>query len=338
MMNFPLFPEQASTLAPQVDSLFAFLMMVTAFFSTLIALLILYFSIKYHHKSGADRRGAVDSNLPIELIWTGIPILIVIFVFVWGAQVFYRMKTIPPNALEMFVVGKQWMWKIQHPEGQREINELHIPIGQPIELTMISEDVIHDFSVPAFRMKEDVLPGRYTKQWFEATKVGEYRVFCDQYCGTLHAEMTGRIIAMTPLDYAGWLSGGAAAATPSLTVAPSPLKGEGGGAGAPPKEPNPTLVAAGSKLFNSEFNCVSCHKMDGTGQGPSLKGVFGHKVYLEGGKTVMADEGYIRESILQPLAKIVKGYKPVMPTYQGQLEEEDIIELMAYIESLRGSK
>ena len=198
MLNFPLFPEQASTLAPQVDMLFAFLMVVTTFFSLLIALLIFFFGVKYHYKSGADRRDPVDSNLPLELIWTGIPLAIVLVIFVWGAQVFYRMKIIPPNALEVFVVGKQCMWKIQNAERQREINTLHVPIGQPIELTMISEDVIHNFSVPAFRMKQDVLPGRYTKQWFQATQVGEYHVFCDQYCGTLHAEMTGKIIAMSP--------------------------------------------------------------------------------------------------------------------------------------------
>src|SRR5579872_668831 len=315
MLNFPLFPEQASTLAPQVDMLFAFLMLVTAFFSLLIALLIVFFSVKYHHKSKADRLGAVDSHLPLELVWTGIPLAIVIVVFVWGARVFYRMKTIPPNALEVFVVGKQWMWKIQHAQGQREINALHVPVGQPIELTMISEDVIHNFSVPAFRMKQDVLPGRYTRQWFQATRTGEYSLFCDQYCGTLHAQMTGKIIAMPPIDYERWLSGGAASSSGSTS----------------------SSAADGEKLFTSQYNCISCHKADGTGQGPSLRGVFGRTVALEGGQTVTADEGYIRESILQPAAKIVKGYKPVMPTYQGQLGEEDILQLTAYIKSLGGA-
>jgi len=320
MWNFPLFPDQASTFAPAVDSLLAFLLVVTAFFSLLIALLILFFAIKYHHKSVADRRGAVDSHLPLELVWTAIPLAIVIVVFLWGARVFYQMKTIPSHALEIFVVGKQWMWKIQHPEGQREINTLHVPMGRPIELTMISEDVIHDFAVPAFRIKQDVLPGRYTKQWFQATKTGEYHLFCNQYCGTLHAQMIGTIIVMTPVDYAHWLSGGDSESTMS-----SPVTGL------------TSLVMGGNTLFNKEFNCISCHKHDGTGQGPSLQGLFGRKVELEGGGFVTVDEGYIRESILQPNAKIVKGYKPVMPTYQGQLQETDITQLLAYIESLKGS-
>ncbi len=331
MVNFPLFPDQASTFAPKVDSLLAFLLLVTTFFSLLIALLITFFVIKYHHKSNADRRKPVDSHFVLELVWTAIPLGIVMVVFVWGAHVFYEMKTIPTNALEIFVVGKQWMWKIQHPEGQREINTLHVPVGRPIQLTMISEDVIHDFAVPAFRMKQDVLPGRYTKQWFQATKTGEYRLFCDQYCGTSHAEMVGKIIVMTPLEYEHWLSGGVAPPAPAaptiVPVAKTP-------AGAPEKALDATMVAAGSKLFNAELNCVSCHKHDGTGQGPSLQGLFGHKVTLEGDTTVTADEDYIRESILQPNAKKVKGYKPVMPTYQGQLEETDITQLLAYIESL----
>jgi len=336
MWNFPLFPDQASTFAGSVDALFAFTLMISAFFALLIALLIIIFAVKYHHQSNADRRGATDSHLLLELTWTAIPLGIVMVLFVWGAQLFYRMKVIPPNAMEIFVVGKQWMWKIQHPEGQREINTLHVPVGQPILLTMISEDVIHDFAVPAFRIKEDVLPGRYTKQWFEATKIGEYHLFCNQYCGTLHAQMIGKIIVMTPTDYAAWLAGPQpVSAGGTAAVVAKAIVSAGGTA---PATPNPTLVAAGSKLFNSEFNCISCHKSDGTGQGPSLQGIFGHKVKLEGGMTVIADEGYIHESILQPAAKIVKGYKPVMPTYQGQLEEEEIMQLITYIESLKRSK
>ncbi len=176
--------------------------------------------MKYHHKSGADRQNPKDSHLLLELTWTGIPLAIVMVVFVWGAHVFYRMKTIPANALHIYVVGKQWMWKIQHPEGQREINALHVPIGRPIALSMISEDVIHNFSVPAFRMKKDVLPGRYTHIWFQATKTGEYHLFCDQYCGTLHSTMTGKIIVMAPKDFADWLTHWAAP--------PGPMTSSGG--------------------------------------------------------------------------------------------------------------
>ncbi|HVN67816.1 MAG TPA: cytochrome c oxidase subunit II, partial [Candidatus Sulfotelmatobacter sp.] len=208
MLHFPLFPDQASTGAPRVDALLGFLLLVTTFFSLLIAFLIVFFTIKYHHKAEADRTKIPESNLTLELVWTGIPVLIVLFVFFWGARLFYDAKTIPANALEIYVVGKRWMWKIQHPEGVREINALHVPVGRPIQLTMISEDVIHNFSVPAFRMKQDVLPGRYTKQWFQATTPGVYRLFCDQYCGTLHAQMVGKVIVMPPQDYERWLNAG----------------------------------------------------------------------------------------------------------------------------------
>jgi cytochrome c oxidase subunit 2 len=225
-------------------------------------------------------------------------------IFVWGAHVFYRMKTIPPNALRIYVVGKQWMWKVQHPEGQREINALHVPVGQPIELAMISEDVIHNFSVPAFRMKEDVLPGRYTYQWFQATKTGEYHLFCDQYCGTLHAGMTGTIFVMEPRDFATWLT--------HWTSPPGPMTSSGG------------------DLFQ-RMACASCHLANGSGRGPSLTGLFGKTVTLANGKTVLADDAYLRESILKPAAKVVKGYQPIMPSYQNQLDEQSINELIAFI-------
>jgi len=280
MGNVPFFPVQASTMAPQVDALFAFLMAITAFFSLLIALLIVVLVIRYHHKTDADRQGANNSHLVLELVWTGIPLGIVMVVFVWGADVFYRMKTVPPNALQIYVVGKQWMWKIQHPEGQREINELHVPVGQPIELTMISEDVVHDFAVPAFRMKEDVLPGRYTHQWFEATKVGEYHLFCDQYCGTLHSGMTGRVTVMEPKDFANWLAHWT--------------------------RPSGVMTSSGAELFQ-RMACATCHLPSGAGRGPSLTGLYGKTVTLQDGRTITADDTYIRESILKPAAKIVRG-------------------------------
>jgi len=308
MWNFPLFPAQASTFAPKVDSLLAFLLLITTFFSLLIALLIIFFAVKYHHKTNANRQNPVDSHLVLELVWTAIPLGIVMVVFVWGARVFYEMKTIPEQALEVTVIGKQWMWKIQHPEGPREINALHIPVGVPVRLTMISEDVIHDFAVPAFRIKHDVLPGMYTKQWFQPTKTGQYRFFCDQYCGTSHAEMIGMIIVMTPIDYEHWLSGGPQGISPA---------------------------EAGNVLFHTKFNCVSCHKPEGNGQGPSLKGIFGRMVDLQSGKTVLADEAYIRDSILHPNAEIVKGYKPLMPTYEHQIDETEITQLLAYIKSTK---
>lgn len=341
MWNFPLFPDQASTLAPKVDTLLGFLVAISVFFSVLIAGLIIFLTVKYHHTMNPDRSQPRDSHLWLELLWTGVPLVIVMVTFVWGAKLFYEMKTIPPKAIPIYVVGKQWMWKIQHPEGQREINTLHVPVNRPIQLTMISEDVIHNFSVPAFRMKQDVLPGRYLKQWFQATKVGEYTLFCDQYCGTSHSLMIGKIIVMSVQDYERWLNGDSAASSVSTVAsvaggAAASAASDSGGAST--EAPNPTMVAAGEKLFTAEFNCVSCHMMDGSGQGPSMKGLFGHKVSLEGGKSVTADESYIRESILQPNAKLVNGYKAVMPTYQGQLEETDINQLLAYIQSLKGSK
>jgi cytochrome c oxidase subunit 2 len=233
------------------------------------------------------------------------------------------------------VVGKQWMWKVQHPEGKQEINELHIPVGYPVKLLMTSQDVIHSFSVPAFRIKQDVLPGRYTTEWFQATQPGEYHLFCTQYCGTSHSAMVGRIVAMTPMDYQRWLGGGTAAAAPAATAVATAVAPTGGAAAA--KALNPAMVAAGEKLFK-EFGCISCHKSDHTGQGPALEGLFGKTVQLEGGKSAPADETYIRESILQPNAKIVKGYKPIMPTFEGQLEPEELNQLITYIESMKVKK
>jgi cytochrome c oxidase subunit 2 len=311
MWNFPLFPDQASTLAPKVDMLFGAVLLVTAFFSTLIAFLIIFFSIKYHHTSKADRRGAPNSHILLELAWTLIPLGIVLVIFGFSTYIFYGARNIPANALEFFVVGKQWMWKIQHPEGQREINALHVPIGQPIELTMISEDVIHDFAIPAFRIKEDVLPGRYTHQWFEATKTGRYTLFCDQYCGTLHASMIGTVTVMEPKEYQDWLSGST---------------GTSG-----------SMSANGAALF-TRMACASCHLNNGQGRGPSLSGLYGRSVALADGRTVTADEAYVRESILKPSAKLVRGYSNIMPTFQNQVSEQNILELIEYIKTLQASE
>jgi len=311
MLNFPLFPAQASTFAPGVDALMGFVLLVTAFFSLLIASLILFFVVKYHHTSKADRRGAVTSNLLLELTWTIIPLGIVLVIFGWGARLFYTTKMIPADALEFFVVGKQWMWKVQHPEGQREINSIHVPLGQPIELTMISEDVIHDLAIPAFRIKEDVLPGRYTHQWFQATQTGRYHLFCDQFCGTLHASMIGQVVVMEPRDYQRWLSGS--------------------------MEASGSMSGNGAALF-TRMACASCHLAGGQGRGPSLQGLYGKRVALSDGSTVIADEAYIRESILKPGAKIVRGYSNIMPTFQNQLSEQNILEILEYIKTLNGSK
>jgi cytochrome c oxidase subunit 2 len=305
-----LFPEQASTVAAPVDHVLYFLLAISVFFGLLIAGLIVVFMVRYRRRSPEEVGAAVPPSLALELAWTAIPLGIVMIIFFWGASLYATIAHPPADALPIDVVGKQWMWKLQHMEGRREINELHIPVGRPVKLTMTSEDVIHSFFVPAFRTKQDVVPGRYTMTWFQATKVGSYHLFCAEYCGTIHSGMVGQIVAMEPTDYARWLSG----STP------------GGPGDLPP-------AAAGEVLFN-ENGCPSCHRGDASGRGPSLAGLFGRLVRLSNGATVVADEEYIRESILDPGAKVVAGYEPIMPTYQGLLSEEAVMQLIAYIKSL----
>jgi cytochrome c oxidase subunit 2 len=226
--------------------------------------------------------------------------------FTWGAKVFFTAFRPPADAVEYYVVGKQWMWKFQHPQGKREINDLHVPIGQPIKLTMTSEDVIHSFFVPAFRVKADVLPGRYTTVWFEATKAGSYAIFCAEYCGTEHSRMGGTIHVMEPGDYEAWLAEGGAA---------------------------DERLLSGEELF-AKYVCNTCHYPDSAARAPILNGVFGTQVALADGARVLVDENYVRESILNPTARVVAGYQPLMPTYKGQIGEEDLIQLIAYIKGL----
>ena len=229
--------------------------------------------------------------------------------FVWGAGIYFKNYRPPKDALEVYVVGKQWMWKFQHTTGQREINELHIPVGRKIKLIMATEDVIHDVFVPAFRIKADVVPGRYTSEWFEATKPGRYHLFCAEYCGMNHSQMGGWIVVLEPTEFDNWLSGNANQQSPA---------------------------AAGQQMFQT-LGCASCHGANGEGgRGPALVGVFNSQVQLTGGQTIKADEGYIRESILTPQAKIVSGFGPIMPTFQGQVNEEQIVQLLAYVKSLGG--
>jgi len=293
-------------MAPRVDALFYFLVALSLFFGLLIAFLIVYFAVKYRRRPGRERGVSTEANVWLEIFWTAAPLSITMVLFFWGATIFFDQTRPPLGAIDIAVVGRQWMWKLQHPEGQREIDELHVPVGRPVKLTMTSEDVIHSFFVPAFRIKMDVIPGRYTTAWFEATKEGEYRILCSQYCGTQHAGMLGRVVAMTPTDYQQWLGGGATGVS---------------------------AAQAGQNLF-LRLGCATCHKPDGTSQGPSLAGLFGKTVKLQGGGTVVADEGYIRESILDPHAKIVAGFQPVMPTFKGLVSEEGILQLIAYIKSL----
>jgi cytochrome c oxidase subunit 2 len=302
-----LIPEQASTVAGRVDALFLFLVAVTVFFTGLIFLLVVVFALKYRRRSDDERPKAIHGSLVLEAFWTVVPLGIALAIFVWGTYLYYVISRPPAAAMEVYVVGKQWMWKLQHPTGQREINELHVPVNRPVRLTMTSEDVIHSFYVPAFRIKADVVPGKYTSTWFEATKTGEYHLFCAEYCGTSHAVMGGRIVVMEPAEYERWLTGGASAES---------------------------LPAAGEALF-ARLACNTCHKSDGSGRGPSLVGKFGKTEKLASGETVAVDESYVRESILNPQAKITTGYPPIMPTFKGLVTEDQLLQLIAYIKSLK---
>jgi cytochrome c oxidase subunit 2 len=302
----PLFPESASTMASRVDSLYFFLLALSTFFSLLIAGLIVFYAVKYRRRAADSVGSQIQGGLVLELTWTIVPLLITMVIFVWGASVFFAMSRPPDETINIYVVGKQWMWKFQHLDGQREINELHVPVGRPVKLIMTSEDVIHDVFVPAFRIKADVVPGRYTHLWFQSTKPGRYRLFCAEYCGTKHSGMIGQVVVMDPSEYQTWLSGGAS---------------EG------------SLASAGAKLFQ-DLACNTCHRPDAQGRGPVLEGLFGKTVTLQNGETLTVDEAYVRESILQPAAKIASGFQPIMPTFQGLVTEEQLLELIEYVKSL----
>jgi cytochrome c oxidase subunit 2 len=304
--TFRLFPQASSQGAVRVDHLVLFELAVSLFFIVVIFGMICFFAIRYRRRSPDERPPYIPGNVRLELTWTFIPLLITVVMFAWGADVFVDAHQPPADAMEVFVIGKQWMWKVQHPEGRREINALHIPLGRPIKLVMTSQDVIHDFSIPDFRVKQDVVPGMYTTEWFVPTRLGESHLFCDQYCGAKHAEMVGTVYVCTPADYQRWLVGDLLAEPPAQ---------------------------AGKKLFTL-YGCNTCH-----GQyAPTLAGLYGHSVDVidERGnrRTVIADEAYLRESILYPEAKLVVGYPNRMPSFKSTLSEEQILDLIEYIKSL----
>ena len=299
-------PEQASNFAFEVDLFYYFLTALTVVFTVAIALAALIFMIKYRRRSEGEIPEQIEGAMKLEIAWTVIPFLISMFIFAWGAKLYYQMYTDPKDALEIFVTGKQWMWRAQHPDGQREINELHLPLGRRVKLTMTSEDVIHAYSIPAFRTKTDVVPGRYTTSWFTPTKTGTFHLFCAEYCGTQHSGMIGKIVVLDAADYQAWLKGAPRDATPA---------------------------EAGLKFFTN-LACNNCHYEQGGGRCPTLAGLYGTDVKLDNGSTVKVDETYIRESILNPAEKVVAGYQPVMPTFQGQVTEEQIAMIIAYIKSI----
>jgi len=304
----PLYPDQASNFAPNVDALMIYITAICAFFAVAITAAVIYFFFKYRRKDPSDVGVPIHGDMRLETAWIAVPLLLALTMFGWGAVVYVDYRRLPMDTLDIYVIGKQWMWKVQQPTGLREINELHVPVGRNVKLILASEDVIHDFSVPAFRVKMDVVPGHYNTMWFRPTKPGRYHFFCQQYCGTNHALMGGWVTVMEPMDYAAWLSGSSDATA------------------------NPAV--AGEKLF-ADKACTPCHLPDGSGRAPSLNGVYGAQVLLADGSTVTADDAYIRESILNPQAKIVAGYQPLMPSFQGQLTEEQLIDLTTYIKSLQ---
>jgi cytochrome c oxidase subunit 2 len=305
MSGVPLFPDQASVVAGRVDLLFFFLLGVTGGVSLVVTVLILYFAIKYRRRADAPPTPRITGSMKLEIAWSVVPFFIFLVMFFWGAWIYTDTAMPPVGAAEVYIVGKQWMWKMQHPDGHREINELHLPVGQPVKVTLTSEDVIHDLAIPAFRQKLDVVPGRYVSTWFSPTRMGRYHLFCSQYCGTNHAGMVGSVVVMDPTEYVEWQASHA----------------EG------------SLALAGRKLF-LKLQCVTCHSADSRARAPVLENLYGQRVVLREGRTVIADDSYLRESILQPRAKIVQGWDPIMPTFQGQVSEEDLIALIAFIKAL----
>ena len=306
MFEFSLFPPQASTHAINVDWIYLCLVGITIFFCLLITIIIAVFAVRYRNSVEVDRSNPLTHSTFLEVTWTVIPILICIPLFYRGAQLFFEGNSPPPDAMEIYVVGKQWMWKIEHPAGLQEINELHVPMGRPVKLIMTSQDVVHDFFIPAFRVKMDVLPGRFTSLWFEAILEGTYHLFCAEYCGTEHAGMTGKVYVMKPADYQQWLSGG--------------IVGE-------------DMVTAGARLFD-KHGCKTCHMNPDLQRGPKLVALPGSVVRLKSGEALVADENYIRESILDPKQKIVEGYEAIMPTYEGLLTETEVMQIIEYLKIL----
>ncbi len=307
--NLSLFPETASRIASEVDALTFFLAAVSLFFVVLIAGCLVILSLRFR-RTRAQQSEQIEGSLALEALWTVIPLIIVLCSFGWGAKLYYEMRTPPKEGMQFYVTGKQWMWKVQHPTGQREINSLHVPVGETILLTMTSEDVIHDFFIPAFRVKADTVPGMYTSMWFEATKKGTYHLFCAEYCGTSHSEMIGEVVVMDPADYQEWLNGQPAGKNP---------------------------IESGKILFEN-LRCDTCHAAGSGQRGPDLAGRFGLPARLSDGQTVLFDEDYVRESILEPNKKLSAGFQPLMPTYQGQVSEDQLLHLIAYIKSMTDSE
>ena len=303
-----LFPAEASGISPYVDALYVFLLLMTIFGTALVAVLLLVFSIRYRREKNPVATQIEGSTL-LEATWTIIPLAIFLVTFVWGALLYFRIYNPPANAMNIYVVGKQWMWKAEHPGGQHEINALHVPTGMPVQLTMISQDVFHSFSIPDFRIKREVIPGRYSTVWFQATEPGSYHLFCTQYCGTQHSGMIGTITVLTPDDYKKWLQ----QSTSGMSLAQN-----------------------GERLFAS-MGCNSCHSGNAAARGPNLAGVYGAKLTLTDGSQMLVNDAYLRDAILNPSQHVTAGFAPIMPTYQGQISEDGLIDLVEYIKNMQSN-
>jgi len=306
LADLPFAAEIASKQASDIDALWWFLCVVSLIMTVLIFVGVGFFAVKFRKRPGVVAK-QIEGSTFLEVSWSIIPFLVMLVMFWWGADLYYAAVTPPKDAMEVFVAGKQWMWKVQYPNGAREIDELHVPVGQPVKLTMASEDTIHSFSIPAFRVRHDVVPGTYDTLWFTPSKPGKYHIFCTEYCGNQHAHMIGWVYVMERSEWENWASGGGTTGS---------------------------LSEQGEKLF-TQNGCSTCHLLDQQGRCPVLRGLHNKPVQLADGRTVLADDAYLRESILQPNAKIVAGFEPnIMPNFQGQLSEEQVIQLIAYIKSL----
>jgi cytochrome c oxidase subunit 2 len=305
MDRFHLFPPEASSSAQQVDWLYFGLTAMLIFFTLVVFLPIIFFAVRYRRGSNADRSNPLEGSNLLETGWTIFPLLVGLGFFSWGAILYYQIERPPSNALQVQVVAKQWMWKLQHAEGKKEINELHVPLDRDISLTMTSQDVIHSFFVPAFRVKQDVVPGRYTTEWFHPSRLGEYHLFCAEYCGTNHSRMIGRIVVMEPTEYQQWLASG---------------------------ESGESIALEGRRLFR-ERGCSGCHEGSRTIHAPPLEGVYGKQVPLASGEIVTADDQYLRDSILLPGKQISAGYENIMPSFTGHISEAEIMKIIAYLKA-----
>lgn len=310
MLKHPLFANAASSFAPKFDEIFFVLTALSVFFTVLVFSMIVIFAIRYRAASKVERGKPITHNTKLEIIIIGFLSVVGLGVFFWSAKPYATIYGAPPaNAQKIYVIGKQWMWEIQHPDGIRENDALHLPLGRPVQLILISQDVIHSFFVPAFKVKRDVVPGMYNSVWFIPTKLGKFRLFCAQYCGAFHSQMTGWVTVMKPRDFAAW-------------------EAAGGSSGMPVN----SMADMGQALFK-KYGCVSCHGVS-TGMAPSLAGLYMSKVHLTSGATAIANDAYIREAILDPSAHVPVGYQPIMPVFKDQLNEEQVLDLIAYIKSL----